>query len=272
MADVRERIKFDGWELTEGTVRDWEVRDGMDGVPGMIGDNLTVANRSGEVWRPKVMGSGKFTVQLWLAGKTISAAQDAWRTLLRATVRPHRLVRVQRTMASGEVIYCNAEVTGGVEPTHLALNVYRASITFNVPEGVWYSEKVYGHETPAGHTGVTLYLPGLAPSTAPLENLTYTFWGRVTNPHILDNTDGGYLDKLTYSNTIASGKYLQFDAATWGIGGNTPAANNDITPTGRRLMTIGAERPGDTPSVRFEGSSPDSKTKLRISGRRVYLC
>ena len=167
---ARETIAFDGWELTEGTVRNWEIRDGFDDVAAMVGDNLTVANRSGEVWRPKTLGAGKFTVQLWLAGKTISQAQDAWRTLLRATVRPHRLVRVTRTMASGEVVYCDAEVTGGVSPTHLGQTGYRASITFTVPSGIWRSDVVYEHKTPVGaKLNQGLYLDNLAPSTAPLE-------------------------------------------------------------------------------------------------------
>jgi len=274
MADVRERIWFDGWELTEGTVRHWETRDGTDEVAAMLGDNLNVANRSGEVWRPKLVGPGKFTVNLWLKGKTRSEAQNAWRTLLRACFRPHRLVQVQRTMASGELVYANVEVVGTVSPTHLGQTGYRASITFNVPIGVWLSVATYRMDSPkSAKMPQTLYLTDWEPSTAPLELLQFTIYGRITNPKLIDNTDGGYGDTLTYMGTIPSGAWIRFNAANWGIDASGTTYSHALTnPTGRNFLSVSAARPGDKPSVQLQGTNTDSKTHIGVAGRRAYLC
>jgi hypothetical protein len=271
---AHEQIWFDGWELTEGTVRNWEVRDGIDGVAGMLGDNLTVANRSGEVWRPKLLGPGSFTIQLWLKGNTKREAQDAWRTLLRAVYRPHRLVQVKRRTAGGELVYANAEVSGRIEPTHLGQLAYRASITFNVPSGIWQSVTDYRMDTPASSAmPKTLYLDDFALSTAPLENLQFTIYGRITNPRLIDNTDGGIGDQLLYTGTIPSGAWIRFNAATWGIDASGTTYSHAATnPTGRRFMTIGAARPGDRPSIQLTGTNTDSKTRLGVYGKRAYLC
>lgn len=274
MPDVRERIYFDGWELTEGSVRNWEVRDGTDEVAGMVGDNLTVANRSGEVWRPKTLGAGRFQLQVWLWGTTKQAAHDQFRNLLRAVYRPHRLVRVTRTLASGEDVFCDAEVVGQIAPTHLGQNAYRATITFGVPAGVWFSSAVYTMTSAVGSAlPKTLSLTEVAASTAPLECLTYTVYGPITNAKIIDNTDGGYADTLLYKGSIAAGAWISFNADTWAIQtGGFSYANNNVVPTGRRLMTVTAARPGDVPSVRLEGTGGGTATKLVVAGRCAYLC
>ena len=270
-----EQIFFDGWELTEGTVRNWEVRDGMDGVAAMVGDNLTVANRSGEVWRPKTMGPGRFQLSVWLYGNTRQQANDAWRTLLRAVYRTHRLITVKRRMPGGESVVCAAELVGSIEPTHLGMQGYRATLTFNVPSGYWCSETFYAHETAAGATlPKALYLNDLAPSTGPLEHLSYTIWGPITNPTLTDNTDGGTGDTINYKGTIPNGGWIRYNATNWSIdkGFSAGYSLSNVNPTGRRLMTITAARPNDVPSVLLTGTGGGAATKLRVYGQRIYLC
>jgi hypothetical protein len=240
----------------------------------MVGDNLTVANRSGSIWTPKVIGEGKFTIQMWLMGDTRQKADDAWRTLLRAVYRPHRLVQVKRQMSSGEIVYANVEVSGTISPTHLGMHGYRASITFTVPIGVWQSVQTYRMDSiPSSTMPHTLYLDDFATSTAPLEMLEFTIFGRITNPKLIDNTDGGYGDSLTYMGTIPSGAWIRFKAASWSVDSSGTTADQAlINPTGRRFLTLSAARPGDRPSVQLQGTNSDAKTHIGVYGRRCYLC
>lgn len=270
----RETLTFDGWELTEGTVRDWEVRDGMDSVAGFVGDNHTVANRGGEIWRPKVHGPGRFTVALWLLETDAAGVQAAWRTLLRAMAKPRKRIRVERTMANTEAVFCDAEVVGGIEPTHLGQQGYRASVTFNVPEGIWLSAASYSHTTPAGSSlPKTLTLTDLADSTAPHELLKYVITGPITNPKLTDVTGGSTGDSLTYAGTVPSGQSLTINASNWSTTGSTFSVNNGLlVPTGNRLMTVQAAGATGSPEVKLEGTGGGTGTKLYVEGRRVYLC
>ena len=162
-----------------------------------------------------------------------------------------------------------------MEPTHLGRLGYRATITFNVPDGRWYSESYYAHETPAG-AGLpkVLYLTDLAPSTAPLEHLTYTITGPITNPKLIDNTDGGIADTITYKGTIPAGGWIRYNAHNWLVerGFEAGYSLSNVNPTGRKLMSVTAARPNDVPSVRLEGTGGASTTKLRVYGARAYLC
>ena len=113
----RERWLFDGWELTTGDgtgIRAWESFDGVDGVSAFTGSNVTTANRSAELWRPKSLGPGKFTIALWVMGKGRLEAMAAWNNVIRAFVRPFRQVRVNRWLPDGNMIWCDAEVVGGM--------------------------------------------------------------------------------------------------------------------------------------------------------------
>lgn len=272
---ARERWIFDGWELTLGNgVRDWESRDGTDSVTGLIGSNATVANRSAELWQPKTISAGKFTINLWLAGADRSEAVAAYRNLLRAFVRPHRLVRVQRYMPDGELVFCDAEVVGGIDPTHLGEQGYRAAVTFSVPSGIWLSDTSYTHTSPAGSAlPKTLSLTSLEPSTATMELLKYTIKGPITNPKLSDATPGGYGDTLTYQGTVANGQSLVINASSWTTTGSTFAVNNALLiPTGRRYMAVAHAQPGDVPAVKLEGTGGGTATQLIVEGRRNYLC
>lgn len=274
MAD-RERWYFDGWELTVGGgIRDWESRDGTDVVGAFVGDNHTVANRSGEMWRPKTMGPGEFTINVWVAGADRATALKNYRELIRAVARPYRMIRVARWLTDGERIFCDAELVGGIKPTMLGERGFKASMQFKVPGGVWQSDAWFTHRTASGSSlPKTLALTDLEPSTAPMEVLKYTIKGPITNPKLVDMTPGGFADTVVYQGTVPSGQSLVIDAGTWGTAGSTFTVNAAaLIPTGRRLMTISHAQPGDVPTVQLQGSGGGSTTQLVVEGRRNYLC
>lgn len=272
---AREKITFDGWELTLGQgVRDWESRDGMDEVASFVGDNHVIGNRGAEVWRPKKLGAGRFEVALWLGGASVAQAQAVYRDLQRAVARPHALVRVQRTLADGSVIYCDAELVGGMRPTHLGQLGYRAGLTFSVPSGVWSGYELVTVATAANATlPKTLALPGLAASTAPMQALKFSISGPITNARLTDATPGGVADAFSYMGPVGAGQTLVVNAADWSVSGIGFAPNLGLVwTTGDRLMTVAAPRPGGAPAVTMTGTAGGTGTKLEVEGRATFLC
>jgi hypothetical protein len=272
---ARERIFLDGWEITLGVVREWAVRAGTDGTTGAVGANGDVPNRTGTLWRPKVAGPGQFDLDVWVAGATRTEVEVAWRNLLRAARRPHRLIRITRHMASGEIVECDAELTGTIDPTHIAQLGMRAQLTFGVPSGVWKSQTVYTAQTVAGAAlPQTLVLDGLEPSTAAIEDLVLVIKGAVAAPTVVDRTDGVDGDYLLYGATIAAGGSLRLDSATWGVTGAGGHVVNiaNVNQVGRRYLAVPAARPGQTPTVELRGSGGGVGTQLVVTGRRAYAC
>ncbi len=279
---IRERWSVDGYELTEGAVRDVEYRSGQLGTPALRGDNATVAHRTGTLWRPKVHEAGAFTLEVWF-GEDQRTAQAQWDEILRAVVSPHRLCTWSRVTAAGEVRSCAGEVTAALQPTAIGQAAYRAQIEVTVPSGYWRGERMFTASTstegsPATGAGGLRYrdvaLTGLAPSTAPMEELVLRLDGHLVGPQVLDVTLFGRGERLQYALTIPAGRGLELDCRQWvgtGIGGLTFEAEA-LSYTGHRYLTVAAAPPGVVPTVRLAASSMGAGARLTVSGYRSYLC
>lgn len=275
MVAIRERWFADGWEFTEGDIRDVEYRSGQLGAPAMRGSNAVVANRTGEQWRPKVHGPGSFTLEVWL-GTYQRQAQAMWDELLRAVVQPHRLVTWRRITAAGETRFCEGEVTAALQPTYVGQSAYRASIEVSVPRGYWRGDTEFTQATaltgPAGYRD--LALTEFATSTAPLEELRLRLDGQLVNPRVQDLTDRGRGEELLYAQTIPNGQALALDCADWsaaGAGGLVPVPAA-INYTGDRFLTVAATPPGVVPTLRLAADTIGAAGRLTVSGSRSYLC
>lgn len=273
-----ERWLFDGWELTNKTAWGWAHRDGTNEAAAFVGENTAVPARAGELWRPKVQGPGRFALDIWLKGATQSEVHDNWRLILRAMRRRNKLVTVDRYMPSGERIQCLAEVVGTIAPQHLSQRVWRCSVTFNIPDGVWRSFNAYQYDSPLGSTTAipfprTLTFTTLDVSTETNDELTYTLTGPGTNWYIYDRTDGVTGDWLKYNGAIPAGGQLILNSKTWGItyAGSWSPDMGAIQYNGARFLSIPAARPGATPQVRWEvASGVTASTALRVTGPRTY--
>jgi hypothetical protein len=275
MAAIRERWYADGWEFTEGDIRDVEYRSGQLISPAKRGGNATVSNRTGEVWRPKKHGPGSFTLEVWL-GTYQREAQQLWDELLRAVDSPHRLVTWRRITANGETRTCEGEVTGALEPTAIAQNGYRASIEVNVPAGYWRGDQLVTVASPTdGAAGVREFdLAAFATSTAPLDSLTVRLAGHLVNPRVADITPLGRGDSLTYAGTIPAGKGLTLANGDWT---DTPDAGWDYNPaalnyTGDRFLQLAATPPGGVQRLRLTADTIGAGAGVTVSGYRSYLC
>jgi hypothetical protein len=282
---VRERWFADGYEFTDGDVRDVEYRTGLLGTPEMRGDNGVIPNRTGELWRPKHDGPGSFTLAIWLAGGSQAEAAAAWDTVLRAVRQRRRLVTWQRITPDGETRQCQGEIVGSMQPTALGQIGYRAGLEVRVPAAYWFGTTLFTYSTPTG-TGVTqrdLDLPGFAGCTAPLEGLTYKLDGQLVRPKLTDITTFGAGDNVLYDATIADGTSATLDSSTWGItgGGGHVADGQKLTypavavpgASQDRFLALEPLHPSATTHrVRLSADTIGTNGKLTVSGYRAYLC
>lgn len=269
-----EKWVADGWDLSSSGIRGWEYRDGTDQVAAVQGGNGVVPNRTGEIWRSKVMGPGMFTLGLWLGGANRAAAEAQFRLLVRALVRPHRLVHMERTLSSGEVISCDAEYAGQIKPTFMGQRGMRAAIDFKVPAGVWKGTSATAETTAGDPLTQTLVLDALEPSTAAIEDASFTITGPITSPQVADYTDGVDGDVFRYDAAIAAGQTLTVNCKTWAVtgGGGLSVNQAKVYPGGRRMLSISPARPGAKPTLQLRGSGGSTGTKLSVTAAPSFAC
>jgi hypothetical protein len=270
-----ESWKADGWALESVGVRGWEYRSGTDGVAAPVGVNGSVPNRRGEIWRPKTLGPGMFTLGMWLAGPTREDAEAQFFDLLRACVRPHRQVKFERTRANGVTYECYAEYAGQINPTPIAQRGIRAAIDFKVADGVWRGQTLVTTPSPADATlPKTLALPGLAASTAAIEDGSFTVAGPISNTLVVDVTDGVDGDSFSYTKPIASGESITVNSQTWDVtgGGGHVVDLSKVFPAGRRMLTVVAARPGAQPTFQLRGTGGGALTRLTYAAYPTFAC
>jgi hypothetical protein len=274
---ARERWDIDGYEITNGYLRDLEVREGLYATAGPVGTNPVVPYRSGELWRPKVSGASGFVLNLWIGAGSRSELDAYYDELVRLCMRLARPRTITRTMADGSQRICLAEVASGLTPVPIGSTGMRLAIEFRVPSGVWYSAATASTFT--GTPGIltvprVITLTGeLAKSTAPMDRLIYTITGPIANARLDDLTNGSGGDTLTYSATLGFSESIIIDAGEWtvtGAGGHVPN-QAALAFSGGRYLTVQPAAPGSSPRVQLSGASTGSTTNLSVSGIASYL-
>jgi hypothetical protein len=271
---MRERWLVDGYELTDGAVRDVETRDGLYASAPVVGGNAVIPHRTGEVWRRKVHGPGGFSLNLWLGDRTSRAAVEAlWDNLLRAVTPLHRLPKYERLTDAGEWRECYGEVVSALEPKAIGQRGIRIGIEVRVPAGYWRSQTIYTHATAAGAAlPKALPLTDLAPSTAPMEQLISRVDGPINDPLVIDRTDGVDGEWWLYTGNIPTGQWLIVDSGTYAMsgGGGFVPDESRLTYNGPRPLVVPAAKPGGVPAVELRGNNGGAGTKLTVTGRRSY--
>ena len=278
---ARETWTVDGYTLTQGTYRDVEYRAGLYGTPEPVGANATVANRTGEVWRPKRHGPGAFTLNLWLGATTTRAGVEAaYDELLRVLTPVHRLCRFTRTLASGEVRRCDGELVAALGPEPIGQRGMRISAEIRVPDGYWEAVTAITATSTVG-VGLTrdLALTGFAGATAPMERLTYRITGPGSGPIVSvreADADGtvGDIEAFFYAATLTAGQVLVVNADTWALSGEGGLVPDPglLSYTGGRYLSVPPARYGAVPTVRLALSSGSgATTSLAVTGRPTFL-
>lgn len=266
---ARERWLIDSWEVTQGLVRDVESRSGLYASAAMVGDNVSVPNRRGQLWRPKVYGPGGFILNGWLGGSSRSEWEMYWDDLLRAIAHPERLLTFTRYLANGTIRVALGEVAASVAPAALGDLGARFGLEVRVPDGVWRSFAPVSFSN--GSTivsGAQIAMPVFAGNTAPNDELTYTLTGPAVNPTVAA-ADG--TASFSYAGTVAAGATLIVNSETWSVTGTanpTPAA---LTWKGYRYMTVPVSPPGVSPAIIVTAAGLTAASKIDVTGEVLYL-
>lgn len=277
---MRELWFADGYELTKCGVRDISYGSAIYSTAGKRGSNTEVAQRHGDIWRPKMYQSAAFTLTMTVVEKSgFEAAMDAYRTLLRVMHRQDGLVMFERRFENGTRHYrCFGEVVQAVQPAQLANIGFRMGFEINVPGAFWESGSEYVHiSTQGSPLPQTLRLDRHADSTAPIDNMRFVISGPVTNPTVeLTRPDSALRESFTYNGTIALGQTLTVDAGTWAVTGTGGLVIDQarLDYRGARYLTVQPHRPNDpvgAPQLVFSGASGGSETRLGTVGRSKVL-
>lgn len=276
---MREAWTVDGYVLTDGLVRDVEMRDGLNSTPPVRGDFAPVAGAHGglDSGRRK-FGPGSFTLNMWLGAPFAGSRGDvevAWDTLLRAIAQPHRLATYVRTLAGGSQRRCFARMTNVLTPQAIGQRAERFAAEFGVPAAFWTDLADTTDATVAGTAlPQDLTLTSKDGATGPMGDLVYTITGPITNPQVMLMSDLTLTDYFRYGGAVGAGQTLVVNTGTWavtGTGGLAPDGSL-LTFTGDRYLEVTPARPGVVPAVRLIGTGGGGTTRLAVTGKRSFLC
>ncbi len=290
---ARELWTVDGWPLNQTSngvpIRDIELNEGLYGPPAQVGANGTISNFTGELWRPKKHGPGRFVLNMFLAPEPDDPAftrvrlDAAFDELYRAFQHSGRLMTFQRTLQSGEVRVCQGE-TVSVSPSPIGKgnNWYRFGIEVNVPAGYWQSLYTFVSRSGASSfTERTLNLSEFVGATAPLEDLQVVITGGVENPLVQDTTDddlGVDGDWFSYYGTIPVDGALVVNCSDWtvaGIGGDSVGGFDpsvgQLSHKGGRFLTVEHPRPGRVSQVTMTAVNVTPECNLQLSGHKFFM-
>ncbi len=269
----------DGYLLTSCGVRDIAYGSAMYTGAGKRGDNTTVAQRNGDIWRPKMYESSAFTLNMYTYNpRGQEFALDAYRELLRVMTRQDALVEFVREWQDGSRRYrCFGEVVQAVAPTNFGPRGFRMGFEVRVPGAFWESVDQFVHTTSDAVLPQTITLTNHADSNAPIDDMRFVVTGPVTNPTVeLLRSSVTTPERWTYNGVVAAGQTLTVDAGTWAVTGTGGLVvdQSRIDYTGNRYLTVQPHRPNDivqAPQIRLSGSSGTSSTRLSTVGRSKVL-
>jgi len=275
---ARELWYADGYLLTNTNIRDISYESSIFDTPAKRGDNSTIAQSHGELWRPKVYEAGNFTLNMWTFDRTSQAvAVDLYRDLMRVVHRNLELVTFERKWDNDTRWYrCKGEVLQTVSPSYNSNRGYRFGIEVHVPGAFWESPSLVTHSTlTSAALPQSLDLVNHADSNAPMDHFRFAVTGPVTNPRVELYKSGVATGQYwQYNGTVATGQTLTVDSATWAVTGAGGLTVNEalLDYTGARYLTVQPRHHTETaPQVRLSGASGGSGTKLTVTGRSKIL-
>lgn len=262
----------------------WNIRDrgGRWTFPSKQGTNINVPGRNGTLWvRNKTFDENNITMQMWAVGCNPDGSFPTDRTraqqcrdnldkLGRLFSKTHALLELVETDDLGAQRRCNAETYQAFDFSTMA-NGTRAefAVELKIPAAFWEDMDSISFETAAGiTTGTNFEVVGASGGSAPIDDAILKIDGAVTNPKLIDLTTN---DWVMYSGTVASGEQWVVDANAWTTVKGTTNLLGDTTHSGTRLLTLTPHPVTGLVSLRFEGSTTDSGTKITVIARRKWL-
>jgi hypothetical protein len=287
-------ITVDGVRL-DTLAHNISAKVGRDIMPSVAGSNIDTGLRHGQLWVPhKKFGPGQLVLKMWVSGCDEDGVvpvdgDDYWQymqnldNLKRMFAVHNRLLDVRHTIKrDGSVVrQALAEVTIAIPPDKLAAYPYTSEFTveMTMPGSFWQNVADTTFDTNAGvlaNSDHTLPAPWPA-ATAPMTDLYVVVDGPATNPKVIDNRSGHYVQ---LNSAIGPGIQWVVNTATWssktGVGieftdGGTDRYGETVFAGAHAPTMFGLVADPAGPQVRIEGTGFGAGTRLRIRGKLKYL-
>lgn len=267
------------------------TKSGRDYLPSVRGSNAEAPGRHGSLYIPgKKFDDGRFLLQMWVIGAntdgTISTnALDEYRQnmdlLKRLFGKRHALLDVQATDSLGAVRQAYCEVLAAIDPEVVGTNpLGRFTVELKIPGVFWRDTTDTNYDSGAGgvnSTSTTVNNTNHAGATGIMEDLIIVVDGPATNPKVIDNATGHYVQ---LNEALPSGSQWNIDTSTWsskvGVGIAFTTSGTDKTAvtsySGQHSPRYFAMTPDATSiPIGWTCTGPSSATRLRIRGRKKYL-
>jgi hypothetical protein len=183
---------------------------------------------------------------------------------------------VQHTLPDATIRECSAEVLDIIDFTTASVNpkgLFNVSLV--VPGAFWQdnADKTNTFSNPTVPS--TLSLTNFAGATAPMDELTITITGPITNPKVEVYRNGAALDQpvsFQYNGSIGSGNTMIVNCKTWTLSGSAGATYANFSHAGdARWLSVSPAPAAGTPQVRLTGSGNTATTAISFVGRRKFL-
>lgn len=264
---AREDWTAGGYVLTQGAVRDVELRAGLYGVAPVRGEDAATP-RHGRRWRRKPLDAGAFTLSLWLGANTRTELEVAYDELLRAVARLEGLVRWQRTLAGGSARECWGYLGEGPQPDDVGQLAMRVGLAVVVPAGLWQGVADVAPVAVAA-AGTTTLAGELGTSTGPLTGLRVTITGPATDAHVTDARTGR---GFTVQGVIAAGTTCVVDSGAWTVTGSSSRTVANLLYDGPTFLEVApGVAPGEGPQLTVAATNTSGATAVSVTGRASFL-
>jgi hypothetical protein len=272
----------------------WNIstKQGRDASPGMSGSNFESGQTDGEIWVPnKRAAPGRAVLSMWVGGTDADGVVPAdsylkYRQNLDQLYRmfsvTHRLldVRQQIDVAGAQIRQALCEVGAIIDPEMLTNFPYtgKFAVELRIPGAFWQSVADVNYDSNVGLVAnTTIDLPVFAPSTAPMRKQYIVLDGPATNPRMIDNRNGHWL-QLNAAVPVGQQWVVNTELWTSRVGAGiafTQGGTDKFSVTefagGHSPSLFGITADPLGPQIRIEGSGFGAGTRLRLRGKLQYL-
>lgn len=190
----------------------WKVEQLPDGPVGRRGDDVLVARRDGQVWRPKPYGARRLPIVMSVVDRDSygRSSQDVYRAnvdQLKRLFHSAQLLEVRRqsTLPDGRTLSrtIRGEAVDSFEvDTPSGMSYGRLVVDLNCPDPFWY-------EPAKVKTGQSSTFVLFNPGTVQHRNAVVRIHGPATDPTVAAEPAG---TEVTWTGSIGSGDWVELDS------------------------------------------------------------
>jgi Phage tail protein len=255
-------------------------------TPPIRGDNVQVPSRHGSIFSStKMYDEGSIVLPMWVRGcnpngsipYTSSEREEFFKNIDMLTSlfsSKRRLLDLRHKLPDGSVRQAMVEVRDVIDFSNESYSpMGKFSVILNMPEAFWKDVADVTSTNTIAVSGANLELDEFIGATAPMEDLSFTITGPVTNFKMSATENGVAISpelSFQYAGAIAATKSLTVNCATWALTavGFSPVYSNVTHKGSARYMVV---MPDALPRIKVEGTALTGASAVSVTGRRKFL-